>query len=60
MILIMAENPTNYMTDREWKIGKLYIRLQLSKPYLVKKWCFIKRNNGAWNLHLFPVHFHYN
>jgi len=57
------------MKDKEWTIGKLYIRLQLSSPFLVKRWCFVKRKHGwcfvkrkhgSWNLHLFPLHFHYD
>ena len=40
-------------------IGNLYIRLQLSKPFLVRKWRFIKRPWG-WNLHLFPIHFYFS
>lgn len=47
------------MKDKEWRFGNLYIRLQLKKPFLCKKWCFIYRGKGAWNLHLFPLHFHY-
>ena len=34
-----------------------YARLQLSKPFMVKKWCFVKRING-FNIHLFPLHIH--
>ena len=39
-------------------IWKFCIVIQTKRPFLVKKWCFVNRGNGKWNLHLFPIHIH--
>ena len=35
---------------------KVYVRVQVEKPFVCKKWSFVKRKDGGWNLHLFPLH----